>query len=519
MSDQIKKIIIVGGGTAGWITAGIIAAEHIAIDDPDSIEICVIESPSIQPIGVGEGTWPSMRLTLKALGISEDSFLTECDASFKQGSKFIAWQHGNKDTYYHPFTLPNDFYDINLAKHWLKYKDQVNFSKAVSIQESIAEHNLAPKKITTPEYSFIANYGYHLDAGKFSPFIAKHCMSKLGVTLISDNITQVNSHNNGDIKSVSTEKSGDIAGDLFIDCSGLHGLLLDKHFNIPFVSQKHILFNDSALAVQLPYQSNQETISSATLSTATKSGWVWDIGLQSRRGVGHVYSSAYTSDQEAETTLREYIEPTLGKKQAEQAAIRKLNFEPGHRKIFWHKNCVAVGMSAGFIEPLEASAIALVEQSAKMISEQLPQNRAMMDITAQRFNNRFQQHWQQIIEFLKLHYVMSKRTDSNYWLDNRSTESIPDSLKQKLELWQFQAPYNYDSSFSEELFPSASYQYVYYGMGGHTNIQNNKKHKQEQVKAELLFQNNIKVVGQLLKDLPNNRTLLDKIARFGLSKI
>ncbi len=521
MNSPLKKIIIVGGGSAGWLTAGIIAAENL-VAKQSGLEIILIESPDILPVGVGEGTWPSMRNTLKKMGISETDFLLSCDASFKQGSKFSAWKNGHvngNDSYYHPFSLPSGYNDINLADHWQPFRDKVSFANAVTMQGHLCDQGLAPKQITTAEYSFNANYGYHLDAGKFSQFLQKHCIEKLGIKHIRDHVTGINSAKNGDIASLTTKLGGEITGDLFIDCSGASSLLLGQHFKVPLIDKSSILFNDSAMALHLPYPEENSPIASHTLSTAQSAGWIWDIGLPSRRGVGHTYSSAHMEENTAEQALRQYITPTLGKKAAESIAIKKIAINPGHRKEFWHKNCVAIGMAAGFIEPLEASALALIELSAKMISEQLPANRTMMDIVAKRFNNKFLHRWQQIIDFLKLHYVLSQRDDSSYWLDNRQSSSIPESLQEQLALWQYQSPYHYDATHTEELFPSASFQYVLYGMGFVTENAKAEKRANQSKLAQQLFKENGQRCQQLMSLLPSNRTLINKIKQFGLPKI
>lgn len=538
MNTTIKTITIVGGGTAGWITAGVIAAEHITESaqserkgerkGESAIEVRLIESPDIKPIGVGEGSWPSMRGTLQKMGISETDFILACDASFKQGSRFIDWasdnpnsnNNGKHNNYYHPFALPQNFSEINLATHWLKYREQVSFADAVSSTAAITGLNLAPKQITTAEYAFNANYGYHLNAGKFSEFLKQHCIDKLNVQYIRDTVTSINSAVNGDIDTVTTQNNGDISGDLFIDCTGEKSLLLGEHLKVPFISQKHHLFNDSALAVQLPYAEPDTAIASCTLSTAQSCGWIWDIGLSSRRGVGYVYSSAHSSDEQAEQVLRQYITKTGNKSEKQSATpnIRKLSFNPGHRSHFWHKNCVAIGMSAGFIEPLEASALALVELSAKMVSEQLPATRATMDIVAKRFNDKFLHRWQNIIEFLKLHYVLSNRTE-DYWRDNREQTSIPQNLQTLLTLWQSQTPYLFDTTQTEALFPAASYQYVLYGMGFVSQPRATRRTIQQAKQAEQLFADNSRRTQQLCSALPTNRQLLDKITQFGLPKI
>jgi tryptophan halogenase len=517
MDKPLKKIVIVGGGSAGWLTAGVIAAEH-STDPQSGIEVILIESADVAPIGVGEGTWPTMRTTLKKMGVSETDFLLECDASFKQGTKFSNWQSNTNEYYYHPFTLPHGFNDTNLVPFWQPFREKVSFADAVCIQSHLGERGSAPKQISTAEYDFSANYGYHLDAGKFGVFLRKHCIKNLAVKHVIDHVTRVNAAENGDIVSITTQQHGDISGDLFIDCTGKSSLLLGQHYDVPFVSKKHILFNDSALAVHVPHENPDSPIASFTSSTAQTAGWVWDIALPSRRGVGYTYSSAHIDDHKAEQALRDYITPSMGKNAAQSASIRKIGFTPGHREKFWHKNCVAVGLAAGFIEPLEATALALIELSAKMISEQLPANRQTMDIVAKRFNTKFLQRWENIVEFLKLHYVLSKRVDSDYWCDNKDESKLPESLQEQLILWKSQSPYHYDTAEAEKMFPPASFQYILYGMGFITDPPRKKRIDLSKT-ADRLFNENVKHTRQLLSALPTNRELINKIKQYGLPKI
>jgi hypothetical protein len=518
LDNLVRNITIVGGGSAGWLTAGVIAAEHMA-NSEKGIQVTLIESPDVKPIGVGEGTWPTMRATLQKMGVNETEFFKQCDASFKQGAKFAKWVTGaDDDFYYHPLVLPQNYEEINLAPYWQPQAEHVSFADAVSFQGHLCEKGLAPKQISTPEFAHVANYAYHLDAGKFSAFLQQHCTEKLGVRHVLDHVTSVNSAENNDIKSVSTKLNGEIEGDLFIDCTGFNALLLGKHYNIPFVCKKHVLFNDAALAVHVPYQTENDAIASHTISTGQSAGWIWDIGLPSRRGVGHVFSSAHTSDEQAEIELRDYIRPTLGKK-ADLIDIRKIPIKPGHREVFWHQNCVAVGLSAGFLEPLEASALVLVELSAAMISEQLPATREVMDIVAKRFNKKFLYRWDRIIDFLKLHYVLTKRTDTDYWLDNCQADSIPEDLQTLLKLWQYESPWQLDFDHADEVFPSASYQYVLYGMGFKTKARHTIKRSDNQQLAQMTFQKNAQLTAKLLAGLPSNRDLINKIHQYGLQKI
>lgn len=523
MDNQISKVVIVGGGTAGWLTAALLAAEHNLdqglLSTTPKLQITLIESPDVAIIGVGEGTWPSMRATLQKIGLSETEFLIECEASFKQGSQFINWC-GSKtsDSYLHPFTLPVGTPELNIASYWLPFADEVAFAEAVSPQQQLCAAALAPKLISTAQYSFINNYGYHLNAGKFGALLQRHAVSKLGVEHKLAHITAIKNHSNGDIATVLTSDQQEIAGDLFIDCSGLKSMLLGQHLQVPLLARHQVLFNDTALAVQVPYTEPEQDIASVTLSTAQSCGWIWDIGLPSRRGVGHVYSSAHQTEQQAEQQLRQYLSASVGQQVADQLEPRKLSIRPGYRQSCWVNNCVAIGMAAGFIEPLEASALALVEWTAKTLSSQFPVNKAVMPLLAKRMNDSFNRHWQQIIEFLKLHYVLSQRADNDYWHDHRKSSSIPEHLQQLLELWRYQVPGAQDFPYSDQLFPAASYQYVLYGMGFKTQAESAPKASLQR-KAQQLFQDNYKRTQSMKAQLSSNRDLLNKIAEFGLPKL
>ncbi|MBU2280677.1 MAG: tryptophan 7-halogenase, partial [Gammaproteobacteria bacterium] len=337
-ANPIRTVVIVGGGNAGWLTAGRLAAKHKS-HLPGGVKVILIESPNLAPIGVGEGTWPTMRSTLMALGISETDFIRQCDVTFKQGAKFAQWVDGSTaDFYYHPLVLPQGFGKAEMAGYWQQRqaasssvdfsqahstnaasKQAHSFSNALCYQEAICEQGLAPKTIRHAEFGAVANYAYHLDSGKFGPFLQQHCTEKLGVTHIVDDVIAVHSASNGDIAAVATKNSGLIAGDLFVDCSGFSSLLLGQHYQVPFKACDDILFIDSALAVQVPYESPDAPIASHTISTAQDAGWIWDIGLQHRRGVGYVYASKYCTEQQARATLARYVGPAIA-----DLAVRKI---------------------------------------------------------------------------------------------------------------------------------------------------------------------------------------------------
>ncbi|WP_440875950.1 tryptophan halogenase family protein [Thalassotalea sp. PLHSN55] len=521
MQNAIKDIVIVGGGSAGWISAATIAAK-LKKTHQHGFKVTLVESANVPTIGVGEGTWPTMRRTLKNIGVSETDFIKACHVSFKQGAKFAKWTTGEEnDSYYHPLVLPEDFDNTNLAPHWLAlqklHQDIPDFANSVCPQASLCDQGLAPKKITTPEYSSDANYAYHLDAGKFAEFLKQHCLNKLNVNHIVADVEAIQSAENNDISALTTQCGQTITGDFFIDCTGSKSLLIGEHYQIPFVSCKEVLFVDRALAVQVPYADENSPIASHTISTAQSAGWIWDIGLSSRRGVGHVYASNYISDEQAKQELLNYLAPSV--ENLDALTFRTININPGHREKFWQNNCVAIGMAAGFLEPLEASALLLIEIAASFIAEQLPADRGAMDVIAARYNQTFLYRWQSIIDFLKLHYMLTKREDSAFWRDNKDPSTIPSSLKAQLELWQYQTPWHGDFSYAQEVFPAASFQYVLYGMGFKTKAHPLGLSELSQQHALALMKNNAIKTQQLSAQLPSNRSLINAIKAQGLHKI
>ncbi|TPG56471.1 tryptophan halogenase family protein [Sphingomonas glacialis] len=454
MDTAISTVVIVGGGTAGWLAACRIAAAARPTAQP--ITVTLVESPDVATIGVGEGTWPTMRATLERIGIGEAEFLLACDASFKHGSRFRGWATGaHDDVYFHPFTPPAEPDARALVAAWQAEAAGASFADAVTPQPQVAAQSLAPRQRAMPDYAGALNYGYHLDAGKLAALLMRHATERLGVRHVRDHVIDVDRAENGDVIAVRTRDNGAITGDLFLDCTGHAALLVG---DVPFVDRSDVLFNDRALAVQIPVAADSP-IAAQTDATAHEAGWIWDIGLPTRRGVGCVYSSAHMSDDAALETLTAYLGT------AQPIAPRRLTFRSGHRAQFWTGNCLAIGLSAGFLEPLEASAIVTIELSLDALLDDWP-TRATMPLTAARFNTLFRYRWDRIVEFLKLHYVLSRR-DGRYWQDHRDPASIPPRLAELLALWANRPPTRADFPMIDELFPAASYQYILYGMGAH----------------------------------------------------
>ena len=458
MTKPIQNVIIVGGGTAGWLSACLLAAKQ-----PD-LAITLIEAPDIPTIGVGEGTWPTMRETLATIGIAESEFLRECDASFKQGSRFDGWVDGSPaDSYLHPFTPPPVGNMQGLLDGWKADCPDQCFAAAMSAQHAICARDLAPRQRAMPDYAGALNYGYHLDAGKFARLLAKHATQRLGVTHVLDEVVSIEPEADGGIAALSLKGGTLLAGDFFIDCSGQAAILIGGHCKAEWINRSDVSFNDSALAVQVPVAPDSQ-VASQTIATAHRAGWIWDIALPNRRGVGCVYSARFLSDDAANEILAGYLKKSVPDCDPEKLTPRKLTFRTGHRTQFWRGNCLAIGLSAGFIEPLEASAIVLIELSLRALTENFPASRDTLQIHAARFNDLFRYRWDRIVDFLKLHYVLSRREEP-YWAAQRRPETIPVRLAEQITLWHEQPPSTWDFPQIDEIFSAASQQYVLYGMG------------------------------------------------------
>ena len=513
MTSRLQNVLVVGGGTAGWLTAALVAAERRALGDTET-QVTLVEASDIPTIGVGEGTWPSMRATLQRIGIAESDLLRRAQASYKQGTKFIGWTGGaHNDTYLHPFSLPGDDGAINLAPYWLAHGGKRGFAEFVTPQSEVIGRGLAPKQLGTPDYAFAVNYAYHLDAGQFADLVKRHAKASLGVKHRVAKVIGIDSKPGENIAALELDSGVRMQADLFVDCTGQAALLIGGHMGARHLDMRHILFNDSAIAVQVPHASKDSPIASATASTATPIGWIWDIALPNRRGIGHVFSSGHASEDEARAILKDYVaaDRQLDSANLTDDTYRLIRFDPGYKDRFWIGNCVSVGLSAGFIEPLEASAIALIERSASMIGRMLPRDRRLMNIVAKRFNSALNHHWQQIIEFLKLHYALSAREDHDYWRAHRHRSTWPESLRENLALWQERAPDHTDAPMVDELFPSQSFQYVLYGMGFRPERALTPPRGAAFDRAEARLARVRESAQKFASGLPSNRTLINSI--------
>lgn len=409
--------------------------------------------------------------------------------------------------YYHLFDLPFRSGAFDLTYRWLSRKSEgYDFSYEVATQSTICDGNLAPRPLDAAPYSYLHKYAYHLDSGKFVDFLRNHCVSKLGVKHTIATIDSVIFSGDGMIAGVVSNHGRKFEGDFFIDCSGFHSIILGKALRVGFVDVGKYLLIDRALAVQQKYEDPESPIASYTHAQAEKSGWIWDIGLQSRRGVGYVYSTNHSSEAEALSVLSGYMG-----KSSDQLEVRSIPMKVGYREEFWRRNCVAIGLSSGFVEPLEATAISVIEQSIKMLAERFPKSFSDLMPLAKKYNSVFRFRWEKIIDFIKFHYCISQRDDGNFWMDNRTVETIPDRLREKLAIWDRFPMEEVDFSDKYEMFGLSSYRYVAYGMGYNLGLPTElKKYAESEQMQKLYHQYSVNSLASTRK-LSSHRCLINNI--------
>jgi tryptophan halogenase len=509
-----RTIMIVGGGTAGWLTAA-----YLAKALGPSVGITLLESPDIGIIGVGEGTFPTIRDTLRFLGIDEAAFVRETSATFKQGVRFRDWLRppGGADdhhSYFHPFEPPFYTEGTSLVPYWL-LQDATSrppFAEAVTIQNRVAEAQRGPKQSSEGDFEGPLNYAYHFDAVGLSRVLADRAL-QLGVTHLPGRVVEVAKTENDWIDYLETDV-GQLQADLYIDCTGFRAELIDRAMGSPFRSVADQLFTDRAITCKLPYERPDAPIESYTVASAHEAGWIWDIGLAGARGIGCVYSSRYIDDDRAAAILADYVGVRAG-----EVSTRRLSFEAGFREQPWIGNCVAVGLSGGFLEPLESTGVVLIEAAVGMIAELFPHH-GPADLPARRFNELMTARYVTIVNFLKLHYCLSQRPEP-FWRDNADPATIPERLRDLLDQWRYRPPSRFDFMIDVESFAFFNYQYILYGMGFRTDLSAGRRDFPDTAEAERLFAR-IKGYGERATlDLPMHRTLVEQLAqssRRGISR-
>ncbi len=417
MNTHIKKVVIAGGGTAGWMTAAALTKLL-----GKQLEITLVESDEIATIGVGEATIPTLQDFHQFLQINEAEFLKATNGTFKLGISFENWRNIDEN-YIHAFgTTGQQSWAAGFQHFWLKAKQQ-------GIAGEYGDYCLEQVAAQQEKFSHLANkginYAYHIDATLYGKFL-RTMAEQHGITRVEGKIEQVNiEHNSGDISSLTLQSGEAIGGDLFIDCTGQRALLIEQALHTGYIDWSHWLPCDSAIAVQtkaikapIPY----------TRSIAHEFGWQWQIPLQNRVGNGIVYSSRFVSDEKALATLTSNIE---GEALTNPLHIK---FRTGTRRKHWNKNCIAVGLSSGFLEPLESTSIHLIQQAIIRLIKLFPYH-GIKESDVNEFNMQTQFDTERIRDFIVLHYKVTNRNDASFWQHCRNM-SIPETLMHKIQLFK-----------------------------------------------------------------------------------
>jgi len=463
MAEPLQSITIVGGGTAGWLTAAMILGIRNRRNDGADLRITLIESPNVPIVGVGEATTLSMRDALGLLAIDERDFFRKCEASIKAAVKFVGWDTaapGTETAYYHPFEYPPYLFGLPPAYHYharaRRGAKQPPLTHAMVALPALLDRNLAPRA-PGQDYDTIAPYAYHLDAGKFAAYLRDFCTT-LGVEHVLDDVVDVERDGRGHVAALNLRERGRHGVEFVVDCSGFQGLIIRKVFDEPFVRYDDNLMCDRAAAVQVPHRPGAP-LEPFTRATALGAGWSWNVPLFSRRGTGYVYSSRFRSDDEAVAELLDFLGPD-----AAGLEPRVIRMNIGRSRRSWVGNCVAIGLASGFIEPLESTSIHFIQMSVRWLLDNFPD--ADCDPSLRdNYNGLVQTLYEEIRDFIVMHYKLSNRDDTAFWRAARHELAVPDALAERLALWRHKLPTIPDLLTRPFLFTEWSFIYVLYAKG------------------------------------------------------
>ena len=495
---MIKHLVIAGGGTAGWMCA----AAFCRLFSKSELKITLIESEEIGSVGVGEATIPHLRYFNEKLGINEHDFMRETNATFKLGIEFADWKQVGH-SYIHPFgafgfeTAHAPFY-----KYWARSQ---NLGLDIPADQfSIATHMAKLGRFTYPskDYNQLAStfsYAFHIDASKYALLLRKFCEGQqINFTRVDAKIEAVQtSQTYGGIESITTTQGEKIEGDFFVDCTGFRSLLLGKTLKVNPVDLSKSLPCNSAIAAPSDETHPDMPYSRASAHTA---GWQWKIPLRHRTGNGCVYSSEYMSDEQA---LEHFQKKAEGNLLAEPRIIR---FKAQHLEQSWKDNCVAIGLSSGFLEPLESTGIHLIQTAIMKLTELLPSH-GNYEVERNEFNMQMKDEYEKIRDFLILHYRITERDDSEFWRYITSMP-LPDSLKQRIGLIKEAGVID---TYQHGLFLEASWAYVYFGQGGKAEIDFHETLHLNNEDLKLQISNFKNELSNFGNQAPPQKNLLDSI--------
>ena len=416
---QIESIVIVGGGSSGWMSAALLSKTF-----PD-IEIALIESER-PPIGVGESTLGHFNRYLRRMELEDKDWMPHCNATYKTSIAFKNFREGKGERFHYPFGS----YDFADHKNtlWRFFELQCQYGKDVYPPEEfgrfinhntwLAEECRIAKEIPNSDFHFANDTAYHFDAELFGQYLKTHHAIPNGVVHLLGNVQNVIKRPDGYIDSIITDDGGIVSADLFIDCTGFKSLLLEHHMGVEFMPVTDKLFNDSALAAQIPYVDRQQQMETYTDCVAMNAGWVWNIPLWHRVGTGYCYSSKYINRHEAEREFREYLSDRYSPEIAQSAHIRPIKIKHGRHKKGWEKNVVGIGLAYGFLEPLESTGLMTTHECIVELCDLIQKREGFVgNFDRQQYNYFADNMLEAMGNFVAAHYALSKRQDTKYWQD------------------------------------------------------------------------------------------------------
>jgi tryptophan 7-halogenase len=492
MDNKVKKIVIVGGGTAGWMAAAYLSKVLMS----GNYEIVLIESPEVSTVGVGEATIPPITDFIRLLGIDERDFIQKTQATFKLAIRFEDWRKIGEG-YWHQFgSVGSDIDGVSFYQHWLKSSLKGNTAQFTDYSPAIAmaKHN---KFIIIPnnDRSILngSKYAWHFDATLVAQYLYSYS-KKNAVHCVKAHVENVLLGDNGFISAVTLRNGEKVAGDFFIDCTGFQGLLIEGALKTGFEDWSAFLPCDSALVAQT---SNCGAAVPYTRSRALGAGWQWRIPLQHRTGNGYVFSSRFVSNEEAEKSFRDNLEGELLNEP------RLLRFTTGKRKKIWNKNCLALGLSSGFLEPLESTSIHLIMKAVINFTKMLP-SKSYSIATEREFNRVMTAEYECIRDFIVLHYCTTQRDDTEFWRYCKNMP-IPDDLSCKLELFKSQGRL-FQNEF--DLFTANSWYAVLTGMGIKPNEYDPLVDLSNESEVEQIMRMGLQSLKEMVNRLPSHETFI-----------
>jgi len=473
--EQLKSIVIVGGGSAGWMTASYLNKVF-----GDRMKISLVESPNISTVGVGEATFSTIKLFFDFLELDEAEWMPECAGSYKLAIKFVNW-NAEKRHFYHPFQRHEVVDGFHIGEWWMKHRDTLDaYDYSCFAVSSMCDHKRSPRYLNGEVYdpkvqerfqpgnAFNKNmlsdlqiqfpYAYHFNAGLLANYLRKLAVRN-GVEHISDDVIDIRQAEDGSVTSLVTKDRGEVSGDLFIDCTGFRGLLMNKLLKEPFISFSESLLCDTALAMQVPKDIKTEGMNPFTSATALNSGWVWNIPLYGRDGTGYVFSSAFVDPEDAEIEFRKHVGPA-----SDNCKASLIKMRIGRNRNAWVKNCIGIGLSNGFVEPLESTGIFFIQLGIEELVANFP-DKSFNPELMKRYNKTMADCIDGVRDFLTLHYCASSRYDTPFWKATKHELKLSDELQERLREWKTHMPNPRNINRKYHGFESYSYAVMLQGLG------------------------------------------------------